>query len=327
MRFGSTVRPRFADRTGAWSSIWMVVLALVGCGGPDSLPGGDSLPGCPLGTAGDDCEPGSFDAVGVGWGGICAVRSRSGDVVCEIFGVDEEEEVAGPAEPLATLSLHAFSHGCGLQRDSGDLTCWPAPSTIADEPLLPAPELADLRQVVAGRYFSCALDAQGAVSCWLTIEAGVGEQKVVESAPSTRTRPEPFDFIAAGTGRACGIHQGTDVMECWPSDDALPEGLAVRDVAVGNDTVCAVVASTGSVECWGRDAEGRQGDFTSVSTDGETHCAIRSDDGGLECWGVGADPHPDGAFADVRVGYGLACGLRPKGEVACWRTWTNEDAP
>ncbi|MBI4818873.1 MAG: hypothetical protein HY791_21560 [Deltaproteobacteria bacterium] len=171
-------------------------------------------------------------------------------------------------------------------------------------------------EVGVGMDYTCALRADGRVSCWGDNDAG----QVGGSNP--RRVPQPFEL--------------SDV-------DHL------RHLAVGADTVCGL-DFTGSVICWGENSSGQLGrkesrsgdpprpvagidDAVGVAAQWSHFCAVRAS-GEVWCWGgnTGGASNPASSTdvnepskveglppcRQVVTGIGHSCGLTALGEVWCW---------
>ena len=216
-------------------------------------------------------------------------------------------------------SLAAVSNGrtC-VVRPAGDLLCW---GRHGRRDNLSASLLDGVAAVALGQQpdvepHSCALHANGRVSCW-----------------------------GAGYGGLLG--QGDDLEHWVPVE--VPGLTDVVSISAGIQHTCAVHGD-GGVSCWGANGLGQLGDGTvesssrpqrvpglrgvaAVASSGHTNCALH-DDGSVSCWGwSGMGMTPDGMPGDhlsprkvtglpavdsVAVGYDRACVVDRRGRVHCW---------
>jgi alpha-tubulin suppressor-like RCC1 family protein len=142
----------------------------------------------------------------------------------------------------------------------------------------PALRVSDARSVAAGYFTTCAVHADGSVSCW-----GRG------------------DFGQIGDGRFTSRHAPVRVS----SAPGLPDPAVdpVLQVAVAGDghVTCARTAS-GSAYCWGFNSRGSVGDPTQLASAVSTPTLV-----------VGLDE-----VVDISTGQETACAVRAGGEVLCW---------
>jgi alpha-tubulin suppressor-like RCC1 family protein len=195
--------------------------------------------------------------------------------------------------------------------------------------------LSDVVSIVSGAQHTCALTAQGVLSCW-----GLGD--------------------VGQLGRPGGGDPATP----GPVDVQWPTGTYVVSAATGSSHTCALI-SDGSVYCWGWNTFGQLGNATNVGAydptppnptpakvdfawpqppvalaAGFAHtCALLSD-GTVYCWGsdilstppsgtgepgnsivplqVFADDRPFGKVVEI-AGTGIStCALLQDGTAACW---------
>ncbi|BDG01729.1 Ig-like domain-containing protein [Anaeromyxobacter oryzae] len=180
-----------------------------------------------------------------------------------------------------------------------------------------------VRGVTVGALHACAIDRDGAVSCWG--DNGSGQLGTAGAAAALSPVPvsvygltEDVVQIDAGGGDTTCARDAGGGISCWganahgqlgdpsnlaaSSDAAAPvAGLAnAIDLAVGPNHACAVLAE-GTVRCWGSNASGQLGDGgTSDSATpvvaagvtgarqvvvGETHSCALLGDGTARCWG------------------------------------------
>lgn len=181
--------------------------------------------------------------------------------------------------------------------------------------------------VAAGLGQVCALDAQGAVWCWESVDD-----------PARVDLDRSAVAITAGAKHVCALDDQGAVW-CWGAgeDGRLGDGLAGAEhrrdeptrvmldgrataVAAGSDHTCAL-DEQGRAWCWGGGLFGQLGTgdvpasgvpaavsgghrFAALSAGGFSTCAIDRE-GAVWCWGdagAAADPAPDTAPADADTG-------------------------
>ena len=189
------------------------------------------------------------------------------------------------------------------------------------------PSRTDVAQLALGGQYTCALHADGDVSCWGRVD---GEDRATPIAVGGgRVRG-----IGAGNQRTCGLHDD-DSVACWDREHAAQVELHVPPVA----QLAGECLRTRAGEVWCRGAAWRD-DFAPIagatdardvaSASARTGCAVIGDDGRVACW---RDPD-DGARHDaapaaqpiagvtgatrVTVDRDVACALLRDGHVSCW---------
>ena len=227
-------------------------------------------------------------------------------------------------------------------------------SVIAQGPgATPAPT--PTPSVSAGRFHTCAVEADGSVVCWgddeegqasppggefLSISAGWAHTCGIRTDLSivcwglndkNQASPPPGEFISVSAGRehTCGVMTNGSV-ECWGDNGPFnrtrsPDGAFIS-VSAADYHNCGVMQD-GSVACWGWDQSQRttsplSGRFTSVTARGSHSCAIRTD-GSVTCWGQndkGQASAPPGTFTSISasVESDRTCGVRTDGSAVCW---------
>ena len=297
-------------------------------------PSGPQPQACPAGSMGDPtcgrttCKVASpctkpISTDGGGYYG-CAVFDR-GAVYC--WG-SQDGGTSGVAPTkiaglTAKAAAHGYSHQCFLQPNEtvrcmgGNYYGQLGDGTTADRATpVTVMGLSNVKQLVAGSWFTCALVSGGTVKCW-------------------------------GSGSHGSLGNGSSNARSTPVDVANLTGVV--SIAAGSDHACAALSS-GAVKCWGANDEGQLGDGTtsdsygvkSVSdlTDaasvhiGLVHsCAVRTN-GEVKCWGrnengeLGDNSYSKRTRAVSVVGLtgvtqlamsvGSTCALQTSGSVRCW---------
>jgi len=279
----------------------------------------------------------------VGQHHACAVL-RDGTVRC--WGGNERGELGdGTTEartaPVRVAGLHdavevalGHRHSCALHRDGG-ISCWGADHAgqlgggtnlehASSETFAPTPrrvvEVADAKQVVAGRNFTCALVAGGQVRCW-----GSGRE--------------------GGLGNGMPAAHSVPVAVRWSWEPKVSARLAsaeVVEVQVDGDCSCARL-SDGTVRCWGdlrwpsrSDSDGLSPIITPTRIEAVSgarsllgcHVAVLGD-GKLRGWtSASAAPLPE--WANVAQlgwdGWRQTCVLTNGGQVRCYEHQHQHDA-
>jgi alpha-tubulin suppressor-like RCC1 family protein len=221
------------------------------------------------------------------------------------------------------------AHSCVLAPD-GRVRCWgshqygqlgtasiaPGPGARSAAPVV-VDDVLDAVRIEGGHFHSCAVRADGGVSCWG--HGGFGQ--LGTGATEDRNRPvrvalpEPAIELALGEGHTCARLASRRVA-CWGRNDfgqlgdgtresrstptIVAELAGVAAIGAGRDHACALLRD-GTVACWGAGYEGQLG--TGGRTDGHDRPA--------------AVP----GLRDVRaiaIGSAHGCALDEGGAVACW---------
>ena len=160
---------------------------------------------------------------------------------------------------------------------------------------------------------TCALDGDGGVWCWGTLNPLF----YFSQTPGQVTLSRPATDVRVGWGRACALLADTTV-ECWTSDPratvppAIKKAEPVKDesgntlsgvesITAGYFQTCALL-SDGTVQCWGSNTYGELGNGTTTTsttavtvsglegpataiTAGAYHTCALMADGSVRCWG------------------------------------------
>jgi alpha-tubulin suppressor-like RCC1 family protein len=214
-----------------------------------------------------------------------------------------------------------------------------------------------VKQVAAGTVHTCAVHADGKVSCW-GYGAVIGPRVPALTPPVTIEMPERATAVAVGIQAACALLESGRV-DCWGDLGKGAEGPApvtredgapldqVKQIAGGSVAFCAV-GGTGT-HCWGenkaselaRPASMTFPPLTAVMVlpnapkliaatvailvhDGAQLCGWGDNDSGV---GPGARgvverpacaPTPPPAFLQLTAGDGHACAWRGGASFSCW---------
>ena len=232
--------------------------------------------------------------------------------------------------PLGAGAISAgHAHTCAVGADGG-VRCWgdddqgeigagtANPSGDVLSPVEVAGLVGPAIEVAAGGEHTCALLADGALSCWGENAEG---QLGIGSLESPRPHPEPVSGLAAPvTSVDTGAHHtcarlSDRTVQCWG---------AAGSGQLGNGQTAAVRVPV--------QVDGLLSGVTTVSA-GSTACAVQ--DGVLSCWGGGATGAlGDGSFLDgvvpapvsgpadgaaaVSTAAGHTCAVTATGGLLCW---------
>jgi cytochrome c peroxidase len=131
--------------------------------------------------------------------------------------------VAGLAGVTAIATGEA--HACAVA-NNGDVFCWGANvagqlGNAAGAPHqaapIPVPGIADAIAVAAGSSHTCALHADGSVTCWgdnSALQLGVPDPSAEPGPVSVAGLGGPVSFLAAGRDTTCAVVNGAQVW-CW----------------------------------------------------------------------------------------------------------------
>ncbi len=179
------------------------------------------------------------------------------------------------------------------------------------------------RDLVAGWDYACVIGGDDQVTCW-----GDDIQNLVSRAPTG-----PIATLSAGTWHACAVRANAEGV-CWGSDNhgkievpPVPNGWA--ELAAGHQHTCGIRRADRGLTCWGEEGPwvsgpnaDDNGPWAQVAAGRSQTCALRGVEGTLTCWGGAAAP-PGAGFTSLSVGPdGHACAVDAAGEVVCWGTET-----
>lgn len=170
--------------------------------------------------------------------------------------------------------------------------------------------LSNVTTVSAGESHSCALHANGTVSCWGNGEYGqLGHGSRASSAtPVVVSGLNTAVAVSAGGFNTCALLQGGSV-SCWGNSNTSVEQLVPAPVAglsgatalsAGRGHHCAVLTDA-SVRCWGDNNDGQLGNGSQTDSAspvgvsgianavavvaGDRHSCALLADGSVRCWG------------------------------------------
>ena len=292
------------------------------------------------------------DAVSVstGFGFTCAAR-RDQSVSC--WGSNTCGELGQPgaiSESVLPLAVPTVSgaveisggncHNCA-RLSSGSVYCWGQNTegqigngVMLSDPAAPPTlvmALANATSVRVGSDHSCALRADGSVSCW---GANAGRQlgDGTESSRGVPTRVVGLPDLTDARMRATAVAAGTDFScvlttlgaRCWGSNGTLQlglpmgvmwDGVAPTTVPGTRDATAlsigalgcfgCVLGAGGVVSCWGCNGEGQLANASTLPSDSAAPAA-----------GVPA-------ATAISVGKAHACALTAGGDVWCWGSNSN----
>jgi len=232
----------------------------------------------------------------------CVIK-QTGELAC--WGYDANSQVSHLPVGTSYRGLSAGGHHSCVLDETGEIRCWGAGSGQTSQPCsapyyecgqsIPPPATG-YSSLAMGGFQSCALDANGAPSCWGYTLNGV------TTPPSLVL----FLELSGGLNHACGI-TNTNTLRCWGWGSATTPGTCASDancgqslpppgtfgyVAAGGRHSCATDLTTGLVSCWGDNSHGQINAPTTVafrqlSLGTEHSCGI-TEEGLMQCWGNGS---------------------------------------
>jgi alpha-tubulin suppressor-like RCC1 family protein len=213
-----------------------------------------------------------------------------------------------------TVAAGAY-HTCALRPLAGDVVCWgynvegqTGTGITTSLPLAPSPVtgITNAVAVAAGGHHTCALLADGTVSCWGKNDNGQTGDAI--SFPTSNATPMTVPGISeavavtAGGAHTCVVHAGGSA-SCWglnkdgqlgagstPSDHTpTPVSVALgavgpltKQIAAGAYHTCAIVADS-TVTCWGLNSDGQAGARVLISDPGGPALGCIIPPGGVDC--------------------------------------------
>lgn len=264
----------------------------------------------------------TFAEISVGEGYNCGLRT-DGTVYC--WGMKAGEVFPAPAGRFVAVVAGSRS-ACGV-RPQGPVECWnengystlfpPMDLTAGTLPIRAegqAPEAnGRVRALASGNEHSCALLANGGVTCWGTITTNIPPMD------------GGFDVLVSGNRHVCGLRRDNHQAMCWGEVDVAPPQEAFDALAAGDSFSCGL-RGNGRASCWGgpygygRDIDGT---YVAIEAGGLFACGLRAD-GQSECWEPW-DPQPrrtqqmDQQLLQTVSTNMQGCGLDIAGRVQCWQ--------
>lgn len=326
-------RPATAIALGAYSTCALLDDGSVSCWGANQFGQLGDATLTPHDTPFEALPPGSSVEIVSGAFHACA-RLGNGTVSC--WGDDQDGQCGSPGLQVGTAPtvVAGLSNVVGLAAGhrhtcarvaGGTAMCWGkngeaelGDNTTSNFRSTPQPvaNLANVVELRAGGRHTCALLANGNVTCWgrnTEGEYGTGDI-VADEAPSRSSLVTSASRIIVGSRHTCALRDDGSV-QCWgngsrgtlgnatlPSEQSTPVTVALSRpaVAIGGhfNHACAILDDN-SVECWGTNSAGQHGNgtrsiadhpvdvatnVTAVSAGDDHTCAIAG--GQLSCWGA-----------------------------------------
>ncbi len=147
------------------------------------------------------------------------------------------------------------------------------------------------KQVSSGFLYSCGVNPEGNIECFVDEDVFDGPSSVPAADPPDGT----FSYVSAAANHTCAIDD-EGAIECWGSDAGhieevlIPPAGTFVDLSLGQNFGCAIDDEHG-IECWGDNDEGAldapEGRFLEVEAGGPfSHhvCAI-DETHQIQCWG------------------------------------------
>ena len=299
------------------------------------------------------------DAVAVAAGAAhsCALRA-TGSVVCwgdNSFGALGDGTQSARSSPVPVLNpggstlagvvaiAAGFNHTCAVRID-GTARCWGSKSAGklgTGESNISAPfilttaatvvSLSEAVSITAGSNHTCAVRANGSVSCWGSNSAGALGNGGADNATHALAREvaglTDIIGVAAGGDHTCALRANGQV-RCWGENThgqvgdgtiaatrppTTVQGLGgVIALALGDEFSCARRAD-GDVRCWGRGDFGQLGDLGT--TDQPTQDSVIAS---RSCGVSGCTFPPLADATDIAAGFQHACALQADDRIRCW---------
>ncbi len=267
-----------------------------------------------------------------------------GTLVAEVVlgaGCGGSASSKGPPLTGAVSVAIGAAHACAVM-DDGTARCWGLDvfGQVGDggkDYIVPRPSavmgLTGVRSIAVGHDYTCALGADGAISCWgLNLSGEIGNGCALCGASGTAAQQEevlmplavtglggPAAALIASTdyaddiGYSCAVLQAGGV-QCWGANalglvdrsdvigippTAVPGVTSAVAVTAAESSACALLAD-GTVACWGLGPLGQPG--KSAEADSATAVPV---------------PGVSGAVG-VATGDFHACAVLADGTVDCW---------
>ncbi len=302
------------------------------------VTGAETAGGCPQECTTLAISEGGEHACGLFAGGVVRCWRDNEDGQLGIADLDYTFPAAIPVEGLPGRAVAVTAgghHSCALLAD-GTVWCWGrntngqlGEAASGEESATPVQVagLSNVQAVSAGNSHTCAVLADGTVSCW----GGGWPGTLGNESGENSIRPVPVvgltDAVAVSAGgvHTCALRRDGTVW-CWGPNMYGVLGRGTKDatwipgpvvglreavaVTAGWLHACALLAD-GTVSCWGWNEAGQLGaevtedssapvpvegltDVVAVSAGEERTCAVRQD-GTVWCWGDVYQPGDDPA--------------------------------
>ena len=258
--------------------------------------------------------PGKFTAISAGWFHVCGLRA-DGEVAC--WGDPDAPPPRPPPGPFTALSA-GWEYTCGL-RPGGTVDCWgrepgcapwgltglvrpdSSPPRVCwdrqDSPAA-APPTGTFRSLAAGAGHACALNRDGAATCW-------GDNRYGQTdAPSGS-----FSAISAGFAHTCALRLDGEAT-CWGNNhtgQSDPPAGAFSSIVAGEWHSCGL-RPDGHAECWGEYlGRGRWDELLTPWVRAAT-----------TAWLDTRPTPPPGPYTAIAAGYFHTCTIRTDHSIDCW---------
>lgn len=198
---------------------------------------------------------------------------------------------------------------CGIVSESGRRSCYPTPSDT-----LPLAAAGAMRfvHVSAGRYATCALDAEGRAFCWgdpLGPPSAYGDRCLHREACSFAPVPllPERRFTALDMRSRCAVDAAGAAL-CWGHDFRTAHRFQERWPGVAAARVAGDPESSA---------------YCAVDRDGRAYCQGEPvfgilGSGGRDSASLGRPADHPSPFTDIAVLWQWACGLQADGAAFCW---------
>ena len=279
------------------------------------------------------------------WGNASEGQLGNGDSVTDSTTPVQVEGTGGSGFLSGVTQVSAGNeHTCAVLSDH-TVRCWGSdydgelgdgnfgstsstPVAVLNTGGAPGSSLANVAQVSAGSYFTCAvLSTSGWIYCWGDDESGQLGDNSTGDSHNNRVSPVRTGSItgaggvSAGSSHACAVTGGA--VWCWGYNGN--DQLGNNDPAHTDSSIPVRVVGAGGI--------GFLGGATSVGVTIDSSCALLSDNS-IDCWGNNyhgqlGDNSPDDTATPVRVsgistatelsaGSTHVCALLSDHSVNCW---------
>jgi alpha-tubulin suppressor-like RCC1 family protein len=247
------------------------------------------------------------------------------------------EAEAGPPNAFQAIQVSAGEHHtcavtaghlvyCWGSNMNGELGVSPTATPSSAKPVQ-VPMVSNVLRVSAGYTHTCAVDANGVVTCWGANDSGQLGRGVTSAMPGA---PSPITVhnsagaltgvlqVSAGEGYTCAVDSGGTI-SCWGDNSssqidlsAMPYVTNAATILVASGTnsdpgievsaashhTCAVMKNSPTLVCWGTNTNGEVGPAASNP--------------------AGPTPPESGGFLGAAAGHDHSCAVSNTGQVNCW---------